>query len=164
MDSSNYINLVLTALTGILAGLTGILASRSVKEQTKSTYMQFYEIIAHHHTEEVTGLRREVMIKLPDTAERARAANKLLLELDPELQLKTSSLANYYEGIGTFLKGGWSIFPTEARNAMLEMLHNSVSRTWPLIEKYKDQIYPKRPLDWAGNYKWLYDQVVAYRK
>lgn len=159
MDFSNIINVVLTALVGLIAFW-------AFREQKRATYMQFYEIVARHHGEEITDLRREVMTKLPEAAERARALGKTLFEIDPALQLKTSTLANYYEGMGTFLKGGWNIFPEQARNAMLEMLHNSVSKTWPVIEKYRDEIYPKqkRPPDWAGSYRWLHEKVVVYRK
>lgn len=157
MDASNIINLVLTALAGLFAFL-------SFREQKQATYMQFYEIVSRHHTEEITSLRRDVMTKLPSLAEKAKAEGRHLADLDSELHLKISTLANYYEGIGTFLKGGWSIFPEEARNAMLEMLHNSVSRTWPLIEKYQAQIHPSRPPDWAGSYRWLFEQVVEFRK
>ncbi|OFV99944.1 MAG: hypothetical protein A3F68_10295 [Acidobacteria bacterium RIFCSPLOWO2_12_FULL_54_10] len=192
MKISNGINLLLTALSGlfaywsfqenrsfmvingislsngidlILTALVGLLVCWTYQEQRRTTYMQFYEIIAHHHKEELTELRREVMNKLPVKAEVARTQGTTLFVIDANLHLKTSALADYYEGLGTFLQGGWKIFPATARNTMLALLHHSVSKIWPLIDEYKDQIHPKpRASDWAGSYHWLYDKVVEYRK
>lgn len=126
--------------------------------------MQFYEIISRHHSSEITTLRREVFSKLEDAVARAKVSNQTLLQTDPAVHLSVSTLANYYEAIGMFLQGGWNIFPKEARNTMLEMLHNSVTRSWTLIDEHKDIINPNRASDWAGSFKWLYDKAKAYRQ
>ena len=95
---------LLTILNVFLVCLSTLSAYWAYRELKRDTYMQFYEIVARHHTQDVTNLRREVMTKLPSVAESALQQNKSLLETNPELQLKTSALANYYEGLGHFSK------------------------------------------------------------
>jgi len=138
--------------------------TKTTKENTKMAYIQFYKIIERHHTEEITKLRRTVLEQLEDEAEKARSQNRLLIEVNPDIHLKASALANYYESLGMFLQGGWNLFPEKMKKIMLAMLHNSVYKTWPLFRDYKDVIYPDRPRDWAQSYQWLFDQISKYRK
>ncbi len=135
----------------------------TLKEHRKLAYIQFYEMIKRHHTEEITDLRRTVMRELPTEVEKAKSLGRPLVEVNPDIHLKASALANYYEGLGMFLQGGWNLFPNEAKETMLAMLHNSVSRTWPLFDKYRDTIYPDRPKDWAQSYQWLFNEAQNYR-
>lgn len=160
MDTNVLVNLGIL----IVYIVTAVVIFKTLKENRKLAYLQFYEIIKRHHTEEITDLRRKVMTQLASEAEKAKSASKPLIETNPDLHLKASVLANYYEGLAMFLKGGWDLFPEEARNTMIEMLHNSVSKTWPTFERYKDVLYPNRPRDWAQSYQWLFKEVEKYRK
>jgi len=160
VDATTWINF----FSILILAATGVLMYWSFVEQRKSTFMQFYAIVERHHSQEITSLRRQVLTQLKSESDRAQETGKSLVEINPELHLQVSTLANYYEALGTFLKGGWTTFPREAREMMLEMLHNSVSRSWPLMNTYQSVIYPNRPGDWAGSYKWLYEQVQIYKK
>jgi len=46
---------------------------------------------------------------------------------------------------------------------MRKMLHNSVSAHWEDIQKYKYQIHPNPPRDWAESFQWLYEEMKKYK-
>jgi hypothetical protein len=87
-----------------------------------------------------------------------------LIEIDPDLHLQVSTLANYYEALGMFLEGNWNYFPAEVQETMKKMLHNSVVSHWEEIKLYQAQIHPKAPRDWAGSFQWLYGVMKDYKK
>jgi len=134
------------------------------QENRNLVYLQFYELIARHHSQELTKLRREVRTGLKIKAEKAIAENKTLAETDPDFHLQVSTLANYYEALGMFLEGNWDFFPSEVRETMKKMLHNSVVAHWEEIERYKRQIHPNPPRDWAGSFQWLYGVMKDYKR
>ena len=124
----------------------------------------FYQIVQKHHSREQTALRKEVFSQIEDMILEADAQGKSLQEVNETFHMSVSELANYYESLGLFLKGGWEVFPEWTKNMMLEMLHNSTTRAWTEIKDNFDVIYPsKRPLDWAGSFQWLFKRVTEYR-
>jgi hypothetical protein len=134
------------------------------QENRNLVYLQFYQLIARHHSEEMTALRRTVRTELKVKAEEAIKQNKTLFQLDPEFHLKVSALANYYEALGMFLEGNWNYFPQEVQETMKKMLHNSVTNHWEGIQKYKAQIHPTAPRDWAGSFQWLNEIMLDYKR
>jgi hypothetical protein len=164
MSHYEIVAIGISILSAIIAGLAALAARSTFKENRNLAYLQFHSIIAKHHSEEITGLRRIVRDKLESKAEEATKQEKTLAELDHEFHLKVSTLANYYESLGMFLEGSWHFLPKDVKNTMMAMLHNSVFEHWPPINKYKSLIHPNPPRDWAQSFQWLYSEVVKYRE
>ncbi len=155
-------------LTPLISTFTAYLLYISYKENRDTNVIKYLQliqpIIERHHTEEITNLRREILCNLKIKAEEAKNRNSLLVDTDKEMQGKASALANYYEGIGMLLQIIWGFLPADSKDIILQMFHNSVSKTWPIYREYQDVIYPTRPKDWAESYKWLYEEVSKYRQ
>ena len=164
MSQYEIIAIGISIFSAVIAGLSVLAARSTFKENRNLTYLQFYNIISKHHSEEITGLRRIVRDGLELKAQEAQKLKKTLAEFDPDFHLKVSALANYYESLGMFLQGSWHFLPTDVKKTMLAMLHNSVSKHWPPINKYKSLIHPDPPRDWAQSFQWLYNEVDKYRK
>jgi hypothetical protein len=155
------------ALTAIFAAIIVVFSykiDRGNLEQTQqNVYLKLYEIVQKHHSKEITDLRATIY-SIKTAVEAASRAKTSLRESDPKLHSEVSALANYYESLGMFLQYRWEKFPLDSKTMMLAMLHNSVSKIWPLINEYKDAIYPNgRPRDWAQSFQWLHTQVQDYR-
>jgi hypothetical protein len=174
-ENLEIINTIVQVLIVIVLAYTGIKISGTLKEQRRLfnfqryqvevlTYLEIYGIIQRHHSEEITKLRRLVLTEFEDKAIIARQQGKYLRDTEPDLHLSVSTLINYYEGLGMFLQGGWDTFPPTVKKIMLDMLHNSVTQTWPLIETYRAIIHPAPPLDWLGSYRWLFGQCQDYER
>lgn len=162
---------LLTAIASAIAAIAASWAAYRTYQATHNTfqenrnlvYLHFYELIARHHSEEMTALRRVVRTQLRHKAEEAIDRNLSLFQHDPDLHLKVSTLANYYESLGMFLEGNWNYLPREVQETMKKMLHNSVTSHWTDIQKYKAQIHPTAPRDWAGSFQWLNGVMLTYK-
>lgn len=153
----------LTVVNGILTVVSLLGALQASRERKRSAYVWFYEIIARHHSEEMTALRGEVLSDLDAAASRARAQGGTLRRVDPAFYAKVMTLVNYYEGVGMFLRGAWRLFPKESQDVMCRMFHHSVGKTWHLLNEYADEIRPDRQADWAAGLRWLYETTEDMR-
>jgi hypothetical protein len=157
-----FFKLFFAAIACVIAYFSYRIASAALDETQQSAYLKLYEVVQKHHSREITDLRATVH-RLDETVSKI-PKGQTLQSYDSDFHSKISSLANYYESLGMFLQYRWDKFPPEGKSMMIAMLHNSVDKTWPLIEKHKDTIYPKGcPPDWAQSFQWLHKQVENYR-
>lgn len=154
---------LISLISAVIALMSAFFARKSFEESRNSTYIQIFDIIKRHHSPEITALRKIVLTTLDSKCKEAAKLNKCLLDYAPETHEKASELANYYESLGMFLQGGWHYFPLQVKATFMEMLHNSVTNTWSLFSEHKAIIYTGKSPDWAGSYRWLYNECQEYR-
>lgn len=153
----------LTVVNGIFTVVSLLGALQAYRERKRSAYVWFYDIIARHHSEEMTALRGEVLSDLGREAAAAREQGSTLRDIHPAFYAKVMTLVNYYEGVGMFLRGAWRLFPAESQDVMCRMFHHSVGKTWHLLNEYADEIRPDRQADWAAGLRWLYEETADMR-
>lgn len=149
----------------LFTAVTATIAWRTHRENQKSTLLKLYsDVVEKHHSADVTQLRRDGYEALTGSCQAAHEEGVPLREYDSEAQLKVSRLANYYESLGMLYEASWPLLPKSTRWVLVEMVHNSVSRFWPLYCKYIDTIRPEegRAADYAGSFEWLYNQVQDF--
>lgn len=154
---------LITAIAAAIAFFSFKISKQNLTKTHISTQLKLYELVEKHHSKETTILRSTVF-QLEDNVAKARATGKTLQESNPQFHADISALVNYYESLGMFLQYSWPDLHEQARDMMLDMVHNSVSKIWPLIDKHKDAIYPSgRPRDWAQSFQWLHVESQKYR-
>jgi hypothetical protein len=153
------VTVALTVLNVVLAVVSLVSALYAWRDRKRAAYVWFYDVIAKHHSPEMTSLRGDVLGHLEARLASARTQHATLAVVDPAFCTNLISLVNYYEGLGMFLEGAWKLFPRSTRRVMCAMLHNSVGTLWELIDRYADEVHPNRPADWAAGVRWLYKET-----
>ena len=141
-----------------------------LKQEKQSVYLKLYEIVQKHHSQEITDLKACIYSlndknMLEEMVEKATKDGVSLRQYDPHFHSKVCALVNYFESLGMFLEYGWKDMPENFKLMMLDMLHNSVSKTWSKIYMYHNDIYQKeRSSDWAKSFQWLNSVVEKHRQ
>ncbi len=154
--------LVLLAMSIIVLGATGIILAMTLVQQRRLCYLEFFRLIERHHSRDLSKLRKKIREDLKDKCITARKQCKSLKDIEPELAIDAATLTNYYEALAILLREGRKQhnLSDEQINLTLKIVEKSTSYMWPIVDEYRDIIYPGRdPKVWATNFEWLYEQV-----
>jgi len=151
----------ITNINLIVLFFTSLILYYHLKEFQKHTHFQLYKIIKEYHSKDAIEMRKYILEELEKEVKKAKQQKKLLKEINPKMHMQASKMANYYESLGVLLCGGWNLFSRKNKKMIIEILYDAVYPTWPIFEKYTDQIYHRhkdRKKPYGKYYKKLYEE------